>query len=224
MTQSTSGMHSDLQNYLKNVATLADRIEATDAAGRSIGLDAATQWAIRRMHEGKRTGNKIMFVGNGGSAGIASHLAIDYTKNGGFPALAFNDGAALTCLGNDLGYEFVFSRQIEMHGRPDDLLVAISSSGNSPNILNAAAAAREGGMHVLTLSGFAADNKLRRLGDVNIYVPNALYGFVEILHLAIAHAFLDLASSQALRDLAAEWRSGEQPARQQPSYGVIREA
>ena len=76
-----------------------------------------------------------MFIGNGGSAGIASHSAIDFTKNGSMPALAFNDGAALTCLGNDLGYDSVFAAQIEARGRPGDLLIAISSSGKvSPRV------------------------------------------------------------------------------------------
>ena len=132
--------------------------------------------------------------------------------------------AALTCLGNDLGFENVFSRQIEIHGRPNDLLIAISSSGNSANILNAVAAARDAGMQVLTLSGFGADNKLRRLGDINFYVPSALYGFVEILHLAIGHAFLDLATSQALRDLAAQWRGDDATSRQRVVNGASREA
>ena len=95
-----------------------------------------------------------MFVGNGGSAGIASHLAIDFSKNGGMRAMAFNDPSALTCLGNDLGYENVFAKQIEFHGRAGDLLIAISSSGRSPNILNAVKAARAAqlqGRHIFGL-------------------------------------------------------------------------
>src|SRR6185295_3206162 len=110
------------------------------------------------------------FVGNGGSAGICSHLAIDFSKNGGLRSLAFNDPSALTCLGNDLGYENVFAKQIDFHGRPGDLLIAISSSGRSPNILSAVAKARERECSVVTLSGFGDDNGLRRTGDVNFYV------------------------------------------------------
>ena len=72
-----------------------------------------------------------------GAPEFASHLAIDFSKNGGLRAMAFNDAAALTCLGNDLGYENVFAKQIEFHGRGGDLLMAISSSGRSPNILEA---------------------------------------------------------------------------------------
>jgi D-sedoheptulose 7-phosphate isomerase len=195
-------MTGDLQGYFQHLAVLGQGIQGSNLAGETVNLDDATRWMLERMRECQNNRGKVMFVGNGGSAAIASHLAIDYTKNGGVPALAFNDGAALTCLGNDFGYEHVFSKQIEAHGRPGDLLVAISSSGNSANILNAVAAARAGRIAVLTLSGFGADNKLRRLGDINLYVPNDLYGFVEISHFAICHAFLDFASVQSLRDLA----------------------
>ena len=133
-----------------------------------------------------------MFIGNGGSAGIAGHLAIDFSKNGNLRALAFNDPMALTCVGNDLGYHNVFARQIEIHARPGDLLVAISSSGQSPNILAAIAAARARDCRIATYSGFSPDNELRRSGDMNFYVRADEYGFVEISHLALCHAVLDL--------------------------------
>ena len=97
----------------------------------------------KTAHAAHDAGSKIIFVGNGGSAGIASHLAIDFSKNGGLRALAFNDPAALTCLGNDLGYENVFAKQLDFHARPGDLLIAISSSGRSPNILGAVKMARD---------------------------------------------------------------------------------
>ncbi len=130
-------------------------------------------------------------------------MATDWMKNGGFHALSLIDGAVLTCLANDLGYDQVFSKQIEMHANSGDLLIAISSSGNSHNILNAVAAARRLDAAVVTLSGFQPDNKLRQLGDINFYVPNRSYGFVEIAHLAICHAALDLAMG---------WRSSDSSA------------
>ena len=133
-----------------------------------------------------------MFIGNGGSAGIASHCAIDYSKNGGIRSTAFNDGAALTCLGNDLGYENVFAKQIDLHARPGDLLMAISSSGKSMNILKAVDIARERGCAVFTFSGFSPDNPLRTFGDLNFFVDSPEYGFVEISHLALIHSLLDL--------------------------------
>ena len=83
-----------------------------------------------------------MFIGNGGSAGIASHIAIDFSKNGGTALAGVQRPPALTCLGNDFGYEHVFAKQIEIHAPAGDLLIAISSSGRSPNILAAVAAAR----------------------------------------------------------------------------------
>ena len=148
----------------------------------------------KAAHQSHDAGNKIIFIGNGGSAGIASHLAIDFSKNGGLRALAFNDPSALTCLGNDLGYENVFAKQLEFHARPGDVLVAISSSGKSPNILGAVKMARTRDCRVVTYSGFSETNDLRKTGDVNFYVrgQDMEYGFVEVAHLALCHAVLDI--------------------------------
>jgi D-sedoheptulose 7-phosphate isomerase len=142
-------------------------------------------------YQAHAAGNKLIFVGNGGSAAIASHMATDYSKNGNVRSLALNDGSMLTCLGNDLGYAQVFAKQIELHARAGDLVIAISSSGRSENILNAVKAARTAGCTVVTLSGFTPDNPLRGLGDVNFYLASDRYGFVEIGHLTICHAVLD---------------------------------
>lgn len=135
--------------------------------------------------------HKIFFVGNGGSAAIASHMAVDFTKAGGFSALCFNDAAALTCLANDLGYQNVFSYPLLQFGAPKDILFAISSSGQSMSIINAVTAAKSQEMSIITLSGFTYDNPLRRLGHINFYVPSDKYGIVEICHLAICHSILD---------------------------------
>src|SRR5690606_10462295 len=124
-----------------------------------------------------RGSNKVMFVGNGGSAGIAGHMAIDFAKNGGVRSLTFNDASSLTCLGNDLRYDQMFAKQVEMHAVSGDILIAISSSGQSKNILNAANVARERGCFVVTLSGFSERNALREMGDVNFYVDARIYGF-----------------------------------------------
>ncbi len=187
-------MMQAIGGYFDTLGALPHRVRVTDRSGAPIAIDEAFACLIadaRAVHAG---GNKLMFIGNGGSAGIASHLAIDYSKNGSLRALAFNDSAALTCLSNDLGYENVFAKQIEIHARPGDYLIAISSSGASANILRAVDAARRRGCAIATLSGFAADNPLRRLGDLNLYVPLSTYGLVEIAHLALCHALLDLAT------------------------------
>ena len=186
-------MDLEFKSYLKSLADSLDATQVTDVDGHALSPGEAVKRVIEKAQSVHADGCKLVFVGNGGSAGIASHMAIDYTKNGNLRSLAMNDGAALTCLANDLGYENVFSKQLEMHGRAGDLLLAISSSGNSPNILNAVQQARLSKMHVVTFSGFKPDNKLRKLGDVNFYVPSREYGFVEISHLALCHSILDLA-------------------------------
>jgi D-sedoheptulose 7-phosphate isomerase len=183
---------SHLKAYLDTAALATAETKAATAAGETLPLDAAIDRAIAWAQETHDAGNKIMIVGNGGSAGIASHTAIDLSKNANLRALAFNDSSALTCLGNDFGYEHVFAKQIEFHGRPNDLLIAISSSGGSANILNAVAAARARNIRAVTFSGFKADNPLRKSGDLNFYVPASEYGFVEMAHQALLHALLDL--------------------------------
>jgi D-sedoheptulose 7-phosphate isomerase len=181
-----------VERYVDTLAELLRGTAVTTHDGSWLPLNQGIDWMRRAASETHARGNKIMFVGNGGTAGISSHLAIDYSKNGGLRATAFNDSAALTCLSNDLGYEQVFDKRLELHLRLGDLLVAISSSGRSPNILNAVAVARPGGCRIATLSGFSADNDLRHTGDINFYAESTEYGFVEIAHLALCHAVLDI--------------------------------
>jgi D-sedoheptulose 7-phosphate isomerase len=186
-------MSTPVDAYFETLGSLPRLVQCSDDKGADVSLDDAVGTFGAFARDAHDAGNKIMFIGNGGSAGIASHMAIDYSKNGNLRSQAFNDPSALTCLGNDLGYENVFAKQIDLHARPRDLLVAISSSGNSPNILGGVAEARKKGCKVVTLSGFAEYNRLRALGDVNFYVPSGEYGFVEITHLALCHVVVDLA-------------------------------
>ena len=134
---------------------------------------------------------RLFFVGNGGSAAIASHMAIDWLKNAEFPTFCFNDGPHLTCITNDLGYENSFWTPIDLHGQIGDVLFAISSSGQSKNIISAVNAARGKRMNVVSLTGFRPNNPLRAMGNVNFYIPSNSYGTVEIAHLAILHSILD---------------------------------
>lgn len=185
-------MENRINSYFNVLAESCQQAEITNHDGKVIDRAQAYEQATKQVRATHEAGNKIMFIGNGGSAGIASHMAIDYSKNGNIRSTAFNDGAALTCLGNDLGYENVFAKQVDLHARAGDLLVAISSSGKSMNILKAADMARERGCTVYTFSGFSPDNPLRNYGDLNFYVDSAEYGFVEISHLALIHSILDL--------------------------------
>ncbi len=133
----------------------------------------------------------LFFMGNGGSAGISMHMTTDFLKNGRLKTHSLHDPSTLTCLGNDYGYEYVFSKQLELVAEAGDLLVAISSSGKSPNILRGVEVAREKRCSILTLSGFHQDNPLRQLGDWNIYVPSMEYGIVESIHNMILQQIVD---------------------------------
>jgi len=183
----------NISSYFATLGAMDERMVATGATGEQFDLAEVMAAAMERAQTAHDAGNKLMFIGNGGSSTIASHMAEDYTKAGGIRTLAFNDPAFLTCLGNDLGFDQIFAKQIEMFAQPGDMLVAISSSGNSQNILNGVLAAKKRGCWVMTLSGFTPDNLLRNLGDINVYVPSSEYGFVEITHLAVCHAMLDVA-------------------------------
>ena len=126
--------------------------------------------------------NKLIFIGNGGSAAIASHQAVDFFTNLNIKTITFNDPFLLTCISNDFGYENVFSRPMAIQAGKGDILAAISSSGKSKNILNATQIAKEKGCHIITMSGFNPDNPLRKEGDVNFYVASDSYRFVEATH------------------------------------------
>lgn len=145
-----------------------------------------------------RHGRKTIVVGNGGSAAIASHVAVDLTKNARIRAMNFNEADLITCFANDYGYEHWMEKAIECYGEPGDVLIAISSSGQSKNILNACLAARRLGFAaIVTLSGFASDNPLRRLGDHNFFVDSRAYNLVELTHQFWLLALVDLIIGKA---------------------------
>ena len=182
-----------VDRYFSTFQAVLAAAEATDRSGHRLELGKAMEWALDTGRAVHARGDKVMFIGNGGSAAIASHMSEDFSKAAGIRAMCFSDAATLTCLGNDFGYQHVFEKQIEWLGRTGDMLVAISSSGRSPNILKGVEAARAHKAVVLTLSGFEPDNTLRRMGDVNLYLPSKQYGFVEAGHLALLSAVVDFA-------------------------------
>jgi D-sedoheptulose 7-phosphate isomerase len=182
--------------YFEQFGHLLTQVITSDATGISFDVNEAIRHTIALIRQQAAQGRKIMFVGNGGSAAIASHQAVDYWKNGGLRAMAFNDASLLTCISNDYGYASVFEKPIQMFAESGDVLIAISSSGMSVNILNAVAAARQKDCPTITLSGFSPDNHLRKLGDINFYVPSHSYGYVEIAHLMILHCTLDTIMKQ----------------------------
>lgn len=132
--------------------------------------------------EAQAAGRKTIVAGNGGSAAIASHVAVDLTKNGGIRAITFNEPDLITCFANDYGYERWIERALDFYADVGDLVILISSSGRSPNMVRAAGRAVERGLRLVTLTGFAADNPLRGIGHLNLWVDSRAYNIVEMTH------------------------------------------
>jgi D-sedoheptulose 7-phosphate isomerase len=155
---------------------------------REQGIDSLT-----RLLTGTRSdGGTLYVIGNGGSAAVASHAVTDFFNVGGLLAMTLHDSSTLTCFSNDYGYEHAFSRRVERLITKQDVLIAISSSGQSANILNACQAASHQQASVVTLSGFKTGNPLRIMGDLNYWLNTDDYGMVEIGHLFLLHYIADL--------------------------------
>src|SRR3990167_5294048 len=182
-------MHSFISQYFERFSGIKEKIEVTNNfIKHKLPFENAIIAAVQIISRLKKKNNKIIFIGNGGSAAISSHQAVDYWKNGAIPAITFNDSSLLTCIANDCGFENIFSRSVAMFTGKGDVVICISSSGRSKNIINGAREAKKTGCKIFTFSGFDKNNPLRKLGDLNFYVPSNSYGFVEIYHLLIIHA------------------------------------
>lgn len=179
------------RSFLRDLAVVLSATISTLLDGTQIPLEDGLKGGMATIRRSCDGGGKAILIGNGGSAAIASHLATDMWKNGKLEAVTFNDPSLLTCLSNDCGYEDAFAIALERFARPIDTLVAISSSGRSPNILNGVSRARAIGCKVVTFSGFDTDNPLRQSGDFNLYLGSHIYGIVEAGHLALLHSMLD---------------------------------
>jgi D-sedoheptulose 7-phosphate isomerase len=184
-------MNKFAESYYSNLFSLTSSIRVTDAKGKKLAFDKGIEIVCSFIISQANSGCKVIFIGNGGSAAISSHMAIDFWKNGGIKAISFNDGTQLTCLGNDFGYKHVFEKPIEMFAELGDVIVAISGSGKSENILLGVKTAKKKGCKVITLSGFDENNPLSTMGEVNFYVPSKTYGPVEVIHHSICHCIID---------------------------------
>lgn len=139
----------------------------------------------------KRRKGTVFLVGNGASASMASHVAADLAKNAHIRTEVFSDLSLITAIANDISYDEVFSEPLRRRMAEGDMLVAVSSSGNSPNVLRAVEECRELGGSSVTLSAMSSDNKLREVGDLNLYIPARTYGLAESCHAAILHYWID---------------------------------
>jgi len=177
--------------YLDAAAVCLRELAVTTRDGAAIDpADGYRRW-IAIARDGRAQGHHIYFIGNGASAMMASHFAADACKNAGLSAMAFNDASLLTAIGNDESFEQIFALPLQRLARSGDLVIAISSSGNSPNVIRGLDLARAMGLHIVTLTGKRADNLARARGDLNFYVPADRYGWVECAHQLILHYWLD---------------------------------
>ena len=184
-------------SYLAAFSRLLECIEITTGRSEPLPLDQGIGSVIEAIVSLKNRSGKAFLIGNGGSAAIVSHVHNDLCKSVGIRSIVFNETPLLTALANDDGYAAVFQRPLDLWADRDDLLIAVSSSGESENILKAAATAREKGCRLVTFTGFAPANRLRHLGDVNVYVPASDYGHVEMAHSVVAHCITDMAAMRA---------------------------
>lgn len=175
------------ENFRKVISETA----CTNTHVDNISLELATQLAMAWLSEKRQHKNAVYIIGNGGSAAVASHAQIDFLNVAKLNVHVLHESSTITCMANDYGYENAFARILEAVLRPDDLLIAISSSGRSQNICKAVITAKNMSAKVITLSGFKSDNPLRQLGDLNYWLGSTDYGFVEMGHQFILHNLSD---------------------------------
>jgi len=141
----------------------------------------------------KKNKKKIMIFGNGGSAAIASHVSVDLTKNAKIRSVNLNEADLITCFANDYGYERWVEKAVDFYADEKDALILISSSGKSPNMINACKAAKNKNMSkIITLTGHDKDNPLSKLGDINLWIDSKAYNFVENTHQIWLLTIVDL--------------------------------
>lgn len=170
--------------------------------GEEIEVEAGfNQWVEMTctVREKRRT---VYLIGNGASASMASHVSADLAKNAHVHTEVFSDLSLITAMANDLGFEEVFAEPLRRRVEEGDMLVAISSSGQSPNIIHACKETRRRGGVIITLSAMDSENRLRKEGVINFYLPARTYGMAETGHAAILHHWLD---QMVLRRDEAEW-------------------
>jgi D-sedoheptulose 7-phosphate isomerase len=184
--------------YIQELQSHLAEVTISDSEGKNVDIKKGFLQVVNHLGNLKRSGKKVMIIGNGGSAAIASHLQNDFCKAAQIRAMVFTETPLLTALSNDISYIAAYREQVTLWAEPGDILISISSSGRSQNILDALSSARNKGCApIITLSGFRPDNPLRKMGDFNLYVPSMEYGYVELVHSILTHYISDQVSKIA---------------------------
>ena len=140
----------------------------------------------------KKNNGKVYIVGNGGSSSMASHVSVDFAKVANVPSDTFNNANLITCFANDYGHDYWVTEAIKAYMQKNDMLILISSSGTSKNIVNAAKYCEENNIPVITLSGFSETNPLSKLGKINIHIKSDNYNYIEMSHHIILVSIVDI--------------------------------
>ena len=148
--------------------------------------------SIEIIRKIKRNNNTIYIVGNGGSSSIASHVSVDFTKAAKIKSMTFNNSNLITCYANDFGFENWVTEAIKSYCTSKDLLILISSSGKSKNIINAANYCVSNKIELITFSGFNQNNDLQKFGSVNFHIDSKNYNYVEMAHHIILVSIVDI--------------------------------
>ena len=166
---------------------LIEKTGITKHDGRALECEKGILENLEMLGKLRDRGGNLFLIGNGGSAGVVSHILTDFINVNKLNARTLHESTLLSCMSNDYGYENSFSEPLSTLAREKDLLIAVSSSGRSANIRNAVKSIKEIGGDAITLSGFGQDNPLRSMGDLNIWLDSNSYGLVEIGHLFYLH-------------------------------------
>lgn len=176
-----------LINKANQLSAIISSAQYTSSAYAPLDDDSAISRICSLLTDCHQRGGHIYLIGNGGSASIASHVANDFCNTSSLRAITIHDHSLLTCFANDYGYEQAYGRILQKVAQPQDLLITISSSGKSANMLYAADCMQGLGAKTLTLTGFNKQNPLRACGELNIWLDSTDYGQVELGHLFILH-------------------------------------
>ncbi len=160
-----------IKNYNQDLIKLLNNIDTKDL-----------KKTIKLINNVKKNNSKIIIAGNGGSAALSSHVAVDFTKAVGIRAINFNEADLITCFANDYGYENWLYQALKSYSKKKDLVILVSSSGQSLNMINAAKYCNQKKINLITFSGFSQKNKLRKLGKVNFWCDSKSYNKVEMTH------------------------------------------
>ena len=177
---------SYLQNYLNKLKNLISN---------NINLKLIPKVTLKLKKIKKK--NKVIIFGNGGSAAIASHFMTDMSKNTKIRCISLNDTSLITCLANDYGYENLNQKILEYYGNAGDILIVISSSGESKNMVNACKKAKKLKFNsIITLTGFKKNNTISKMGNINFWVNNKNYNLVENTHQIYLLSMIDLLNNE----------------------------